>query len=858
MELASLRLEAVFRDSTDPILIENLDGIVVDLNDEAVRTYGFARKELVGHPIKTIVPPDKHRQADELLIRCRSGERVRDVEGVRVTKRGKRIPVLLSLSLLRDDDQNAVAIATFAKDISQLTEAEADLRQMSKVFVDSVDPIIIEDLDGMVVDMNLAAERLYGWKRSELVRQPIKVIVPESRHGQAEEMLAQCKRGEEVRDVEGVRLSKDGDEVPVLLTLSLLTDDHGTPTHVASFAKDITKLKQAEADLRRLNDELEARVVLRTAELDEANQRLRHELAVARELSDTASREHEAVLIGNSIAVRSLRASIEAHSRDDEAVFLTGPQGAGHEAVARALHRESPRAGRPFIYVDVANASSSEETLFQTSTDAAGERVPGKVSLADGGTLYLAGVDRLGSEAQASLLRFLKDSDDIRATAGKPSPDVRVISSASRELSEEAREGRFDTELAAMLTISRLSVPALAERRDDIIPIADRVVLLKARTLGKVIDGISEQAKKSLQSYLWPGNIEELQSVLERAVTLTHDTQLSVPDNLLRAGPKVGSYTLSRRLGAGAMGEVWLARHELLARPAAVKLIRKEALNVPPKQQGVLQTRFQREASATAQLRSPHTVELYDFGVGEDGSFYYVMEYLTGLDLHTLVERHGPLNPERAIYLLQQACSSLAEAHEVGLVHRDIKPSNLFACQLGGVGDFLKVLDFGVVRMANSDERMVTATGQLLGTPVSMAPEMAEGEQAGPASDLYGLGCAAYWLLTGQPVFDAPALMVLMMQHISKVPTPLVEHNPSVPAELNELVMACLEKQPENRPATAEELRERLSKVPTNDAWNAVKAIDWWRRIEPAVGPNLEKQGASEPADETIDASSRG
>jgi serine/threonine-protein kinase len=302
------------------------------------------------------------------------------------------------------------------------------------------------------------------------------------------------------------------------------------------------------------------------------------------------------------------------------------------------------------------------------------------------------------------------------------------------------------------------------------------------------------------------------------------------------------------------MGEVWLARHALLARPAAVKLIRKQAMEVEAKQQDTLRARFQREARATARLRSPNTVELYDFGVSEDGSFYYVMEYLTGVDLHRLVEKYGVLPPARAIHLLSQACLSLAEAHEVGLVHRDIKPSNLFICKLGSVRDVVKVLDFGVVRLTKGQDHLVTATGQLSGTPASMAPELVAGTQADPAADIYGLGCVAYWLLTGRPVFDAPNLMALMMQHATKVPEPPSVHNPSVPSELDAIVLQCLEKTPEARPVSVIELRKQLLDVPLAETWGEAEAASWWREHL----PDSQGDGSAEQADlygETVDYS---
>jgi len=267
--------ERVFMDSIDPILIEDFDGNVVDMNKQAERTYGWAPDELIGKPIKTIVPIERHAQADELLVRCKSGDEVRNVEGLRQTKDGQIVPVLLTLSLLKDDSGKPFSIATIAKDISAQKEAEAELKRLSKVFMDSVDPILIEDLDGNVLDMNMQAERTYGWAPNELIGKPIKTIVPSERHSQADELLARCKSGDEVRNIEGLRQTKDGNIVPVLLTLSLLKDDSGKPYSIATIAKDISSLKRVESQLVEYKNHLEEKVALRTRELEETNQRLR-------------------------------------------------------------------------------------------------------------------------------------------------------------------------------------------------------------------------------------------------------------------------------------------------------------------------------------------------------------------------------------------------------------------------------------------------------------------------------------------------------------------------------------------------------------------------------------------------------
>jgi serine/threonine-protein kinase len=310
---------------------------------------------------------------------------------------------------------------------------------------------------------------------------------------------------------------------------------------------------------------------------------------------------------------------------------------------------------------------------------------------------------------------------------------------------------------------------------------------------------------------------------------------LEIGSHLLEAGPRVGSYSLIEQVGSGGMGEVWLARHELLARPAAVKIIRDSAVASGDDAHAVRQ-RFAREAQATAELQSPHTVQLFDFGVTESGSFYYVMERLRGLDLQRMIERHGPLPVERALYLLKQACRSLSEAHDLGLVHRDIKPANLFACRLGAEYDFLKVLDFGVVARQGADRAApITVAGMVVGTPAYLAPELVSGDFDARA-DIYGLGCVAYWLVTGRPPFDARDTMSLLKQHSSLTPAPpsSLAQQP-IPPELDALVLECLSKDPALRPATAETLWERLEGVPTSGAWDHAAARAWWQQHEPAV-----------------------
>jgi serine/threonine-protein kinase len=303
----------------------------------------------------------------------------------------------------------------------------------------------------------------------------------------------------------------------------------------------------------------------------------------------------------------------------------------------------------------------------------------------------------------------------------------------------------------------------------------------------------------------------------------------------------MGSYELVERLDRGGMGEIWRARHRMLARPAAIKLIRPEALGAAGGRIAeALVRRFEREAQATAALHSPHTIELYDFGVTRDGTFYYVMEILDGLDLEALVRRFGPLPAERAIHLLLQACDSLADAHHVGLVHRDVKPANIYVCRKGLRDDFIKVLDFGLVKASWAEETTdtrLTMEGMAGGTPAYIAPEVALGNREIDARvDLYALGCVAYWLVTGHTVFDAQTPIQMALHHAHTPPLPPSQRTEmAVPEPLERLILCCLEKDPDKRPASALELAERLAACPLPSRWTPDRARRWWQLHLPSA-----------------------
>jgi len=295
------------------------------------------------------------------------------------------------------------------------------------------------------------------------------------------------------------------------------------------------------------------------------------------------------------------------------------------------------------------------------------------------------------------------------------------------------------------------------------------------------------------------------------------------------------------------MGEVWKAEHQLFARPAAIKLIAGHSMLEGSGR--VAEERFRREAEAAAGLRSPHTIQLYDFGITRDRRLYYVMELLEGSDLESLVARYGPQPPSRVASILRQACRSLAEAHAGGLVHRDIKPANLYIGRIGLEYDFVKVLDFGLVkgdgRGLREDVRL-TAPESLSGTPAYMAPEMAAGEAVDGRADLYALGCVGYFLLTGSLVFEGENALQLVLKHIQTEPVPpSLRLGRAVPDALERAILSCLAKAPGGRPADATTLAEALTLAGADD-WTQGDAKRWWESTftpkpsDPRVAPPTE------------------
>ena len=293
---------------------------------------------------------------------------------------------------------------------------------------------------------------------------------------------------------------------------------------------------------------------------------------------------------------------------------------------------------------------------------------------------------------------------------------------------------------------------------------------------------------------------------------------------------QLGQYVLEEKLGEGGMGVVYRAAHAMLRRPTAVKLL-------PPEKAGqaALQ-RFEREVRLTAQLTHPNTVTIFDYGRTPEGVFYYAMEYLNGATLDEVVEADGPMPQDRVVHVLAAAAGALHEAHEVGLVHRDIKPANIMLCRYGGRCDVPKLLDFGLVKeVEGGSDAGLTQTNTLTGTPQYMAPEaILTPDELGYSADLYALGAVGYYLLTGTPVFSGSVVEVCSHHLHSEPEPPSKRVAEAVNRELELLVLACLSKDPNDRPGSALELREALLKLRTGE-WSEQKSREWWDTHEPAI-----------------------
>jgi serine/threonine-protein kinase len=313
----------------------------------------------------------------------------------------------------------------------------------------------------------------------------------------------------------------------------------------------------------------------------------------------------------------------------------------------------------------------------------------------------------------------------------------------------------------------------------------------------------------------------------------------------------LGQYRLKQIVGFGGMGAVYLAEHVLLRRPCAIKLIR-------PDQAGDPKTliRFEREVRAAATLTHWNTIEIFDYGHAEDGTFYYVMEYLPGMNLQDLVERYGPLPPERVVHFLRQVCQALREAHGIGLIHRDIKPGNIFASERGKVYDVAKLLDFGLVKTADSEDDGVKLTreGTFTGSPAFTSPEQALSKPLDARSDIYNVGAVAYFLLTGNLPFEYESTLKMLHAHAYEPLVPSPQFQQAAPADLQRVILRCLEKDPGRRYQDAVSLEKALAACASSGLWNNESAEEWWRQHGDAAGPPP-VAAASKQEEQTIPAS---
>ncbi|MFT5433678.1 MAG: transcriptional regulator with GAF, ATPase, and Fis domain, partial [Myxococcota bacterium] len=379
---------------------------------------------------------------------------------------------------------------------------------------------------------------------------------------------------------------------------------------------------------------------------------------------DAAVELHGGRAVGESPIYRAMLAKVETAQATETPILLQGEAGTGKEILARLIHSRSSRREGRFVRISCRSLEATPETWA-------------RVSMALDGTLYLDDVSSLPAPFQHELLELMKRDD-------RP----RVIASAGTRLRTQVQAKRISETLYYAVSVFPIDVPPLRDRPTDIPLLVDEFLDVLSLKLGRTFVGVTPESADRMRRYHWPGNAQELLNVMERAALVAESDRLEIDDllsNAVESGAQLGSYQLVERIGAGGMGEVWRARHKLLRRPAAIKLIPWENFgHAEDSEDGaILRKRFEREAQVTAALQSPNTVQLFDYGTSDTGTFYYVMELLVGLDLESAIKSHGPMPVERVIHVLLQACRSLAEAHSNGLVHRDIKAANVYLCRLG-------------------------------------------------------------------------------------------------------------------------------------------------------------------------------
>jgi serine/threonine-protein kinase len=388
----------------------------------------------------------------------------------------------------------------------------------------------------------------------------------------------------------------------------------------------------------------------------------------------------------------------------------------------------------------------------------------------------------------------------------------------------------FYTALLAIIhvTMTRAIVVPSIPRRTLGLAVACFASLVVSRSMLPVppdmIDAGLTRGRGVLEAVLW--------STAASAVATFASVVIYGLQERAREARQLGQYTLEERIGEGGMGEVYRASHAMLRRPTAVKLLTGDGTEEQLR-------RFEKEVQLTSSLTHPNTISIYDYGRTPDGIFYYAMELLDGMTLEHLVDRHGPLPPGRAIHLLRQACGALKEAHRVGLIHRDVKPPNIHVCHRGDIPDFVKVLDFGLVRqLGNEADATKSNVNAVVGTPLYMSPEaIISPDRIDARADLYGLGCVAYFLVTGSPPFSGNTVVEVCAHHLHTPPTAPSQHRP-VPEDLERVILSCLAKDRAARPQSAEELFRALEACKDARTWTEADAETWWTALPAAETPN--------------------
>jgi eukaryotic-like serine/threonine-protein kinase len=381
----------------------------------------------------------------------------------------------------------------------------------------------------------------------------------------------------------------------------------------------------------------------------------------------------------------------------------------------------------------------------------------------------------------------------------------------------------FYTALLAIIhvNVGRAAIVPSVATRTLVICATSLAGLIISRALLPMPDGLAMAAalrvRWVVEALLWSTAGTGVATLASHVIYGLHERALEAR--------RLGQYELQEKIGQGGMGEIYRARHAMLRRPTAIKLVSSSGSEARLR-------RFEREVQLTARLTHPNTISIYDYGRTPDGTFYYAMELLDGMSLEQLGVRHGPQPGARVIHLLQQACGALSEAHGVGLIHRDIKPGNMYLCRRGGVADVVKVLDFGLVRELQNDADVARSNvDAVVGTPLYLSPEaILSPERIDARADLYGLGGVAYFLLTGAPPFGGKSLVEICGHHLHTVPEPPSRRRPVAP-DLERVVLRCLAKDPSERPESAAVLAAELRACADAGRWTAADAESWWARF---------------------------